>query len=453
MLLPLKPICEAKKARRDGTSVIYIQYCYSSEKRTNLNTELAIPAEYWNDQKLFIKPDLPPQFGEAARLNEEIKRMYRLAEDLISLADKKKVENKGRFVKEVFKPDLDINILTAEEAKLKGLASPAKEKINTDVYFQLAEYIKCKTGMVCESTLSIFRNLGEQLKDFEVFRNEPVTFEGIDFDFYDRFAKFLTFDYVQKRRKQEIKGLKQNSVRKAVVQLRRFVNDRADRNIISNVEKRKFTCPEEEADAIYLTYPEISKIYDLDLSAFPYLIPYRNRFVVACLTALRFSDFSIIKPQDIRGGKLYKKQEKSEKWVVIPLRKEAKELLKEIFNETNTYITNPDFNANIKIIGKLAGINELITFSYKKGGENVKETRAKCDWITSHTGRRSFCTNEFLAGTPVSLIMKISGHKKEKDFFRYIRISPEEAAEVIKRLWEEKNGMQVFANLRKRISA
>ena len=63
--------------------------------------------------------------------------------------------------------------------------------------------------MVCESTLSIFGNLGKQLKGFEVFRNEPVTFEGIDFDFYDRFAKYLTFDYVQKRRKLGVKGLKQ----------------------------------------------------------------------------------------------------------------------------------------------------------------------------------------------------------------------------------------------------
>ena len=63
MLLPLKPVCEAKNARRDGTSVIYIQYCYSSKKRTNLNTEIAIPPRYWNDQKLFILPSLPPQFG------------------------------------------------------------------------------------------------------------------------------------------------------------------------------------------------------------------------------------------------------------------------------------------------------------------------------------------------------------------------------------------------------
>lgn len=36
----------------------------------------------------------------------------------------------------------------------------------------------------------------------------------------------------------------------------------------------------------------------------------------------------------------------------------------------------------------------------------------------SHTCRRSFCTNEFLDGTPVQLIMGISGHKTEKAFRR-----------------------------------
>ena len=46
-----------------------------------------------------------------------------------------------------------------------------------------------------------------------------------------------------------------------------------------------------------------------------------------------------------------------------------------------------------------------------------------------------FCTNEFLAGTPVELLMKISGHKNLKDFYRYIKISPEEAAEKIKKIW------------------
>jgi hypothetical protein len=40
-----------------------------------------------------------------------------------------------------------------------------------------------------------------------------------------------------------------------------------------------------------------------------------------------------------------------------------------------------------------------------------------------------------LAGTPVELIMKISGHKSLKDFYKYIKISPEEAAERIRDIW------------------
>jgi hypothetical protein len=40
--------------------------------------------------------------------------------------------------------------------------------------------------------------------------------------------------------------------------------------------------------------------------------------------------------------------------------------------------------------------------------------------------------------------MQISGHKKEKDFYRYIKTSPEEAAKIIQRIWQERNNMQAF---------
>jgi hypothetical protein len=36
--------------------------------------------------------------------------------------------------------------------------------------------------------------------------------------------------------------------------------------------------------------------------------------------------------------------------------------------------------------------------------------------VSSHTARRSFCINEYLAGTPCDLIMAISGPKTEKAF-------------------------------------
>jgi integrase len=148
---------------------------------------------------------------------------------------------------------------------------------------------------------------------------------------------------------------------------------------------------------------------------------------------------------------LYKKQEKSDHWVVIPLRKEAKIIFSHQFKEKIPAITNPEFNRHIKTIGKLAGLYQTIKFSYKKGNRSVEVIKPQHDWITSHTARRSFCTNEFLAGTPVKLIMKISGHKNEKDFYKYIRVTPEEAAQKIKELWLERNDMESFHTQLKKV--
>jgi integrase len=65
------------------------------------------------------------------------------------------------------------------------------------------------------------------------------------------------------------------------------------------------------------------------------------------------------------------------------------------------------------------------------------------EWVTSHSCRRSFCTNEFLAGTPVDLIMKISGHKSLRDFYKYIRITPEEAGLKIREIWQNRGDMSI----------
>ena len=57
-----------------------------------------------------------------------------------------------------------------------------------------------------------------------------------------------------------------------------------------------------------------------------------------------------------------------------------------------------------------------------KENKTIGETKPKYQLITSHTCRRSFCTNELLVGTPVALIMKISGHKSLKDFTSVLKL-------------------------------
>ncbi len=116
---------------------------------------------------------------------------------------------------------------------------------------------------------------------------------------------------------------------------------------------------EEEVDAVYLNWDEIKKIFQVDLSRYPHLVDYRDDFVLGCMTGLRFSDFSKLMKDDLRGDMLYKKQQKSDHWVVIPLRPEAKKILDDRFNNNTPAPTNAEFNRHIKKIAELAGIPAL----------------------------------------------------------------------------------------------
>lgn len=448
MLLPIKLICPKNKVRRDGTSIIFIQYCGADGKKTLLNTGIAIPPNYWNRKYLRVSADLPENYGNAADLNQRLADLLRKAEDIISHAVKTKISDVLSFVKKTFHPDFD-TVKLEEKAIQTAAIDP---KLNLELLFQIDDYIKCKKDKVSPSMLGVYKNMKDHLAAFQEYRKAPITFGCFDYNLYESLVNYLTYDYVQRRRseiingkRQTIKGLKTATVGKTIKQLRIFLRDRMRRKIIPSIDLTDFKILDEEADAVYLTWAEIARIYQTDFSDYPHLVKYRDLFVLGCLTGLRFSDFSTIRPEDIRKGNLYKKQEKSDHWVVIPMRDAAEEILIKRFNRQIPIVSNPEFNRYIKEIAKLAGICELIKFSYKKGNKDIVQVKPKYAWITSHTCRRSFCTNEFLAGTPVELIMKISGHKSLRDFYKYIRITPEEASRKIREIWEKRGDIGISA--------
>jgi hypothetical protein len=400
-----------------------------------LNTDIAIPPDHWDRSKQSIKASLPEEYGDVEVLNESLTRMFRCTEDIVSFAMKRKIDEPIEFVRQMFHPEIN----PVKLPQLLKEYDSGNEKTNLDFFFQFDKYVESKIPLVSSNMCDIYRNARARLKSFEEFRKKPITFDTLDYSFYEAFSQYLMYQYVQ-RRYSGRKGLKMNTVGGDIKQLRVFLRNRAMKKIIEPVNLQGWTIFEEAADAVYLSWEEISKIYKVDLSGQSFLEEYRDDFVLGCLTGLRFSDFSKLQATDVRGEFLYKKQQKSNHWVVIPLRHEAKLILEQRFKKRVKAQTNPEFNRHIKTIAKLAGIVELVTHSHKEGNKDVSETRPKCEWVTSHTCRRSFCTNEFLAETPVELIMKISGHKTTKDFYKYIKIAPEEAAKKIKAIWDRRTG-------------
>jgi hypothetical protein len=424
---PIKLIVRRAKIGKNGTTPISLQYCFSAEKRVVLNTGISIPFQYWNKKTGRLYKDLPFEYGNLQELEKNLPAKLRKAEDMVSYALKQRHTCPMMFLK---------NNFHLQENWALGQMSDSEKSL--DVYWNIDDYVRSKQNTVKRCTVNVINAMKAHLMSFENHRKEPITFDSFDVHFYEDFVKHLTYDIVQLRKKLIIKGLKVNSVGKTIKHLKSFLKDSMRKKIIPYMDLSAYKVMEEEVDAVYLTWQELSLIYRLDLSENSNLEKYRDLFVLGCLTGFRFSDYSDIKPEEVRGGMLYVNQTKTLSTVVVPLRNDAKKILIDKYNMQMPQVSNPNFNYYIKEVVRLAGIDEMIKITHKRGNKIIEETRPKYAWIMSHTCRRSFCTNEFLDGTPTNLIMAISGHKTEKAFRRYIKADQVQKAYMIKKLWDSR---------------
>ena len=121
------------------------------------------------------------------------------------------------------------------------------------------------------------------------------------------------------------------------------------------------------------------------------------------------------------------KQQKTGNHVVIPVRPELQAILEKYDNRLpRTY--EQKVNYLIKEIAREAGITEKVEVSYIENGEKKSRLVEKCDLVKTHTARRSGATNMYLAGIPTIAIMKVTGHKTEREFMKYIKITEEQTA-------------------------
>jgi integrase len=105
----------------------------------------------------------------------------------------------------------------------------------------------------------------------------------------------------------------------------------------------------------------------------------------------------------------------------------VKDTLKK-WNDVLPYVSDQKINMHIKEICKEARIEEAIEKQHTKGGKKSVFVSEKWEFVTAHTGRRSFCTNMVKRVYPIKAIMQISGHKKENIFLKYVILTPMEYA-------------------------
>ena len=158
----------------------------------------------------------------------------------------------------------------------------------------------------------------------------------------------------------------------------------------------------------------------------------RDLFLIGCLTLMRISDFSKLKPHHIRTrGKMETIEvwtEKTNTRVSIPLTP----LLKSLFQKYNFQIpkvSDQYFNRTIKEVCKIAGFTKMIEVRNTKGGTDNIEMIPQHQKISSHCCRRSGATNLYLSGVPTYAIRKLTGHSSDAMLMKYIVIGDRTTAD------------------------
>lgn len=195
---------------------------------------------------------------------------------------------------------------------------------------------------------------------------------------------------------------------------------------------RNLIKPDYEADTIALSEAQVNALHSVDLSAQPdYLANARDLFLVGCYTALRYSNYSTIKLENIEGNFIRVQQVKTGDRVTIPVISKLREIIDRNNGNLPHGISNQKLNAYIKEVAKIAGLTEILEIKNTKGGQTNIEKKPLYECISTHTARRTYATMLFKKGVPPMLIMSATGHKTQSSFIKYVRATDESKAQLL----------------------
>ena len=398
-----------------GKSLIYLQYEYSG-RRLVFSFGQRIRPDLWDHSKQRVKnPKVTAKDGKHL-LNGLLNKLSEVCEYSYNLELKNGIPEPQTLKRYL------VSFLNQNE-------DPGQKPDQTTLFQLIDRFIsgeiKNKGRAKSRGTLQNYRAVQKHLQDFQVKTRGKIDFDTINLDFFYKYSNFL---------KKDLK-LAQNTVKKDITILKVFLQEAVDLGFTNNLQfkHKKFTIEEENTDAVYLTEAEIISIYNHNFSHHKKLEQVRDLFVFGCFVGLRYSDYSDVRPENIVtiDGELFIKlvTKKTKEEIICPTNPIVNEIFAKYASNANRLpksFSNQKFNDYVKDLSRAAGMTT-------KGRLANHPERELWECISSHTARRSFATNYYLQGFPTIDLMKITGHKTEKAFLKYIRVSKLDTAKRLSR--------------------
>lgn len=255
-----------------------------------------------------------------------------------------------------------------------------------------------------------------------------MDFSEINHTLLKRYETFL-FGIVKKSGEP----IMSHTVRNKLSKLLAILSHCANQGLLNPAQIDMYKKPRKEKAelGIFLTDDEVERIYHMNLPARLHLA--RDILVYLCHTGQRFSDLEAMNKNGILihtefGDSIRYISTKENNEVIAPLLGYAKEIFQKYGRVPTGSIIS--ILAAIKEVGRLAGLNRTILRKEVRGGQVIVKQKKAYELIGTHTGRRTFINNMLLKKYPCYLIMKVTGHRSESAFKRYVNISQEEASEI-----------------------
>jgi integrase len=424
-------VLRTDKKYKDGFAPIQLIYQLHGQRKY-YKTRLKIRECNWNkseqiaiyldkEQAKELTPDLPfhllPKAKEIHNINDNLSSLRK------DIAD---IETRFEINRQVYSPTLVIDALMEQ----KGQLTKTDQPINEVILF-IDTYVEAYKETRAPGSLSVFKSLKNHLQSFQNDKKRKITFQNIDYDFFEEFQNYLV----------TVKELSNTTVAKQLTTIKTFLNYARKKGYEVSDKYRDFKVKRENLEVIALTNDEFDRLYNLDLTGKKKLDQVRDVFCFSCATGLRYSDLHQLKRENIKRDEITITVKKTKQPLTIPLNPYSSAILEKYQSHLKPLpvISNQKTNKYLKDLCKEedAKINSLVEIVRYKGAKRIATTYPKYELVSVHTGRKTFATLSLEKGMNAEEVMEIGGWKDYKSFKRYVRITEKRKKIVMKNAWGE----------------
>jgi integrase len=389
---------------KPGERSILVELYINKSLHPEISTGEKVLAKHWAGSRANSKaPDYHRINDNLSRIERELTQLWR-----DNLNDLSKIKSQVAAI-------------------VRGKSSTEQKKRIFEALDKFLEHCKKEKST---NTLKMYISLLSKLEAFD--KVYTIDLESLDLNFYDKFKQWLYEQpnpnytgynlflsdskdhYLLSRDSGGLPvGLFDDTVYKYFTNLKAFLSWSEKRGNEIHQSFKAWQIIKKKHEPISLSSEELQKLATVDLPQ--HLDLSRDYLLLECYTGQRISDIKRFDQRDYSEHKWTFRPKKgnrlSDKTITVHFVGYSQPAIFILakYNFKLPQIHEVTLNINIKEVCRLAGINTEIYTDRWAGNKKIRIAGKKHEFISTHTGRKTFITLALEHGMPIEMVMELTG--------------------------------------------